>query len=82
MKHHCFNYTPNISFTNMRLISLAFLEKEYQFHIESVDFKYLASYVSKIVKKDGKKINKIIADELLYAYEELKKTKEFGNILI
>lgn len=58
------------------------LEKEYQFHIESVDFKYLASYVSKIVKKDGKKINKIIADELLYAYEELKKTKEFGNILI
>lgn len=31
MKHHCFNYTPNISFTNMRLISLAFLEKEYQF---------------------------------------------------
>lgn len=58
------------------------LEKEYQFHIESVDFKYLASYVSGIVKKDGKQINKIIADELLYAYEELKKTKEFGNILI
>lgn len=57
------------------------LEKEYQFHIESVDFKCLASYVSGIVKRDGKQINKIIADELLYAYEELKKTKEFENIL-
>ena len=57
------------------------LEKEYQFHIESVDFKYLTSYVNKIVKKDGKKINRIIADELLYAYGELKRTKEFENIL-
>ena len=26
-------------------------------------------------------INRIIADELIYAYEELKKTKEFENIL-
>lgn len=57
------------------------LEKEYQFHIESVDFKCLASHVNNVVKKDGKKINKIIADELLYAYEELKRTKEFETML-
>ena len=57
------------------------LEKEYQFHIESVNFKYLASYVNGVVKKDGKQINRIIADELLFAYEELKRTKEFEDLL-
>ncbi len=51
------------------------LEKEYNFHIESVDFRCLTSYVNNVVKKDGKQINKIIAEELLYAYDELKKYK-------
>ena len=53
------------------------LEKEYQFHIESVDLKNLANHVNDIVNKDGKQINRIIADELIYAYEELKKCNIF-----
>ena len=53
------------------------LEKEYQFHIESIDFKNLAIHVNDVVNKDGKQINRIIADELIYAYEELKKCNIF-----
>lgn len=55
------------------------LEKEYNFHIESVDFRCLTSYVNNVVKKDGKQINKIIAEELLCAYDELKKCEQFQN---
>ena len=33
MKHHCFNYIPNISFTNARLINLAFLEGSHFFNL-------------------------------------------------
>lgn len=72
MKHHCFNYTPNISFANMRLINLAFIENESEFfnlpifvtdskneNLLQKEFELKGSFYRSILKTAGIKENEV-----------------------